>query len=296
MALRLAHALNAAGRGAVIVNADASQVYRDLRILTARPSVADEAAAPHRLYGTVDGAVAMNAAAWAAAARDALQQAWAAGAIPILVGGTGLYLRTLIDGIAAVPAVPDAIRADVRALPLGEAVARLHRADPEAAARLHPNDDTRIRRALEVAEGTGRLLSAWQRTGQQGIGGDVAITGAILLPPRDALRARCDARAATMLDDGAVDEVAALVARRLDPALPVMRAIGVADIAAMLDGTIDRATALDRLQAATRQYVKRQTTWFRNQPPPDWQRHEQSINDDFIDEIVTKLRNGVLTG
>ncbi len=291
MAVALA---KACGR-AVVINADASQVYADLAILSARPAPAEMAGVPHRLFGHVDGADACNAARWAAEARGEIARAHAAGDTPILVGGTGLYLRTLLFGIAPVPEIDPAIREQVRALPVAEAHAALAEADPAAATRLHPADATRVARALEVVRSTGRPLADWQRARAGGIADGIALAPLILLPPRDELRARCDARLVQMFEQGAVAEVEALLARRLDPDLPAMRAIGVPQIAAHLAGEIARDEALAEAQAATRQYAKRQYTWFRHQPPADWPRHEESLNIECAKKLVIILRDRLLT-
>jgi tRNA dimethylallyltransferase len=212
-AIRLAQA-----RGGVVINADASQVYADLRILTARPDAAEEARVPHRLFGHVDAADAgYSAARWAAEARAAIDAVHAEGRLPILVGGTGLYLRTLIDGIAPVPAIDSTIREIVRALPVAEAHRLLAIEDPAAAGRLAPADTARVARALEVLRSTGRPLAAWQAARAGGIGDRVTLAAAILLPDRDALVARIDERCAAMFDTGAIEEVAALLARNVVP-------------------------------------------------------------------------------
>ncbi|WP_315760495.1 tRNA (adenosine(37)-N6)-dimethylallyltransferase MiaA [Sphingomonas sp. Y38-1Y] len=268
----LAIALARASNGTVI-NADSAQVYRDLRILSARPSPGEEAQAPHRLFGYIDGAESCSAARWAADARTEIDAAHADGRVPILVGGTGLYLRTLLDGIAPVPPIDPAIRAEVRALPVAEAHAALSREDPEAAARLAAADTTRVARALEVVRSTGCPLWRWQAAREGGIAERVTLRPLILLPDREWLFARCDARLATMFEDGGVEEVRALLARDdLSADAPIRRAIGVPEIAAWLAGETDRDTALERARLATRQYAKRQFTWFRNQPPADWPR------------------------
>ena len=296
LAVALAKALREAGREAVVVNADASQVYADLAILSARPADEEMEGVPHRLFGHIDGAEAHNAARWSDEARDTLSHAHAAGKVPVLVGGTGLYLRTLLFGIAPVPAIDPAIREAVRALPVAEAHAALAGIDAAAAARLNPADTTRVARALEVVRSTGRTLGQWQEAREGGIADTIALTPLILLPPRDWLRTRCDARLVQMFDQGAIGEVEALLARNLDPDLPVMRAIGVPQIAAYLRGEIDRDNALEAAQAATRQYAKRQYTWFRHQPPADWPRHEELLNKDSIDNFAIKLRDRLLTG
>jgi tRNA dimethylallyltransferase len=290
----LALALAEATQG-TLVNADASQVYADLRILTARPSPEEEARAPHLLFGHIDGALACSAAQWAAEARAAIAAIHRQGGLPILVGGTGFYVRTLLDGIAPIPAIDPAIRAHVRALPVAEAHAALAALDPDAARRLPPSDTTRVARALEVARATGRPLAAWHQQRHGGIAEQVRLVPLVLLPPRDRLYARCDARFAAMLDAGAADEVATLRARRLDPALPVMRAIGVREIAAWLDGACDRDTMLAAGQTATRRYAKRQYTWLAHQLPAAWPRHNSQLDEQSLANLVIKLRSMALT-
>ncbi|UVO52072.1 tRNA (adenosine(37)-N6)-dimethylallyltransferase MiaA [Sphingomonas sp. SUN019] len=259
--------------GGVVINADASQVYRDLRVLTARPSVENEARVPHRLFGHIDGAESCSAARWAAEARATIDAVHATGRLPILVGGSGLYIRTLLDGIAPVPGIDPAIRDEVRAMSVAEAHTALTAADPAAAQRLSPNDTTRVARALEVVRSTGRPIAAWQEDCAGGIGDRIDLAPLIVLPDRDMLLERCDARLAAMFNDGAVEEVQALRARADVPAdAPVMRAIGVREVSAMIDGTMSRDDALTSARLATRQYAKRQYTWFRNQPPPNWPR------------------------
>ena len=265
-ALALSRAL--AGNG-VIINADASQIYADLQILTARPSAEEMAQAPHRLYGVQDGAKPVSGAQWCAMAQEAIEAAWAAGRLPILVGGTGLYLRLLLEGLAPVPAIDPDIRAAVRALPLAQAYAALEQADPLMAARLHPSDTTRVQRALEVVRATGQSLAHFQQATPQGLGARVDLQAVRLLPDRDTLYARCDARFVAMVAQGALEEVEALAARGLDPQLPIMRALGVAPLMAYLQGEISLDEAIALGQQQTRNYAKRQYTWFRNQFP-DW--------------------------
>ena len=285
LAVRLARMANG-----IVINADASQVYADLHILSARPDEEEMDGVPHRLFGHIDGAEACTAARWAAEARDEIGKAHAAGRLPILVGGTGLYLRTLLDGIAPVPDIDPAIRAAVRAMPVAEAHAALAREDPEAAARLAAADTTRVGRALEVVRSTGKPLSQWQQHKSGGIGRDITLAPMVLLPPRDWLIDRCDLRFGQMVDHGAVGEVEALLARRLSAELPVMRAIGVPEIAAWLAGEIDRETMVERGRIATRQYAKRQYTWFSRQPPADWPSITAIIDNHLMDELVIKLQ------
>lgn len=278
----------------VIVNADSMQVYRDLRLVTARPSEADEARHPHRLFGYIDGADACSAARWATDATAAIAEAHAQQRLPILVGGTGLYLRTLLDGIAPVPDIDPDVRAEVRAMAVADAYDALTRADPAAAARLAPADTTRVARALEVARSTGHALAYWQTRKVGGISAHIRLVPLILLPPRDWLFDRCDTRFETMIGAGQA-EVAALLARGLDSALPIMRAIGVAEIAAFVEGQLDRKRAVSAGALATRQYAKRQYTWFANQSPSDWERSETQLDVEMIHNLAIKLRVKALT-
>ncbi|WP_288415217.1 tRNA (adenosine(37)-N6)-dimethylallyltransferase MiaA [uncultured Novosphingobium sp.] len=271
-AVALAQAIEATGRRAAVINADSAQVYADLAVLSARPSQDDMGGIDHRLYGAWDGAVACSAADWANAAKQEIAAIHADGGVPVLIGGTGLYIRTLLDGIAPVPPIEEAIRAQVRGLPVAEAYAALQAEDPERAARLAPADTTRIARALEVVRSTGKTLADWQADTQGGVAQAVTVRAAILLPEREWLYARCNARFAQMLESGAIPEVARLLERQLDPDFPVMRAIGVPEIAALLRGEVSEDEALARGTQATRNYAKRQFTWLRHQPPTEWSR------------------------
>lgn len=273
----------------VIVNADSAQIYRDLPILSAAPTAEDRALADHRLYQVRDGADPCSAADWADMARTEIADVHKSGRLPILVGGTGLYIRTLFYGIAPVPPVDPEIRKRVRSASLEENRARLAQVDPAAAVRLPPADTARIGRALEVALSTGRTLADWQRHREGGIGEQISLKPLILLPPRPWLYQRCDARFDAMLEGGAVEEVKALLKQSLDPSLPVMRAIGVREIAAMLDGTIGRDEAAERGRQATRNYAKRQYTWFARQPPAEWRRFTCQLDRETMDEALALL-------
>ncbi len=265
-------ALDLASReGGVIVNADAMQVYADLRVLTARPSPAEEAVVPHRLYGVRDAAEPCSAADWAVLAKAAIAEAHAGGRVPIVVGGTGLYLRTLLHGIAPVPVIDAALRAEVRALSPDAAWAALAREDAAAAAKLMPTDTQRIARALEVVRSTAKPLSQWQRAREGGIAAEVELRAMVVEVDPELLRARIVTRAAAMLAGGAIEEVRALLARRLDLALPAMKAVGVREIARLLAGEIDQPEATARIGFETARYAKRQRTWLRNQCA-DWER------------------------
>jgi tRNA dimethylallyltransferase len=284
LALALAQQTNG-----VIVNADSAQIYLDLPVLSAAPTGADRARAEHRLYGVRDGAVPCSAAEWARMARAEIADVHAEGRLPILVGGTGLYLRTLFEGIAPVPAIDPGIRQRVREAPVDTNLARLRDLDREAADRLNPGDTARIARALEVVMATGMRLCEWQDRREGGIGSEVELRPLIVLPPRDWLYARCDERFAGMIEQGAVAEVEALLTRALNPNLPVMRAIGVREIAAYLKGerTLDEAT--DAGRQATRRYAKRQYTWFAHQPPPEWPRYREPLERDSIPRALELL-------
>ena len=257
-------------RHGVIINADSAQVYRDLRIISARPSIEEEAEVPHRLYGHRDGAQPCSAADWALDARAAIREAHQAGQLPILVGGTGLYIRTLLEGIAPIPDIDPKIRAAVRAMTAGESHAALIKEDPAAAERLLSNDTTRLARALEVVRSTGKPLVDWQKERTGGIAGEVELQPLILLPPRDWLYERCDRRFETMMGEEGLEEVRRLLDRSLNPLLPVMRAIGVREIAAFLADDLSGEDALLAGQTSTRQYAKRQYTWFSRQLPKMW--------------------------
>jgi tRNA dimethylallyltransferase len=271
----------------VVINADSAQVYRDLPVLSAAPTDDDLARAEHRLYGFLDGAVPWSAADWANAARREIADIHAKGRLPILAGGTGLYLRTLLDGIAPVPEIDPEVRREVREGSLEENRTRLEKLDPDAAARLKPADRTRIARALEVVLSTGRTLAQWQQRCEGGIGDGIELRPLILLPPRDWLYRRCDVRFARMMEQGAVEEVKALLARKLDPELPVMRGIGVREIAAWIAGDLSREEAIAAGQQATRRYAKRQYTWFAHQPPPEWARFRDPLQGEHLRQALT---------
>ncbi|MEO7786684.1 MAG: tRNA (adenosine(37)-N6)-dimethylallyltransferase MiaA [Sphingomicrobium sp.] len=284
LALALAEAT-----GGVIVNADSAQLYRDLDIVSARPSPADLARADHRLYGVLDGADPCSAARWAGLAKFEIAAIHATNRMPILVGGTGLYLRTLLDGIAPIPSIDPAIRAEVRAASVADNRAALEVLDPVAAARIGPADTTRIARALEVIRSTGRPIGAWHADASGGIACELYLKPLILLPPREWLYARCDARFGAMLAAGAVPEVEALLARRLDPDLPVVRAIGVREIAAHLESRANLGVTLAAGAQATRRYAKRQYTWFANQQPPEWPRFTDPLDEAAIPAALAML-------
>jgi tRNA dimethylallyltransferase len=264
--------------GGIVINVDATQVYADLRIISARPSAADEGRAPHRLYGHRDAALPCSAADWAADAKSEIALAYRERRLPILAGGTGLYIRTLLDGIAPVPEIDPAVREAVRSFTAAHNHAALALEDPEAAARLQPSDATRVARALEVVRSTGRPLAEWQKERAGGISGEVELIPLLLLPPRDWLYRRCDERFEKMMSNEGIEEVSSLLERRLNPMLPAMRAIGVREIAAFLSGELSREETLAAGRIATRQYAKRQYTWFSRQPPAHWPRFVEPLD------------------
>lgn len=263
LALRLAEAADGE-----IVNADSMQLYRDLRVLTARPAPGEEARAPHHLFGTVDAADGWSVGRWLRAAVDVLQDVTGRGRTAIVVGGTGLYFRALTQGLAEIPAVPPEIRREAAAEfdLMGESAfrGRLAVPDPAAAVRIAPGDRQRLVRAWEVYAATGTPLSDFQQAGDPALPADVW-RGIALEPPRPALYARCDARLHAMVREGAVEEVRALVARDLDPALPAMKAVGVREFAAHVRGEASLEAAIAAAQQETRRYAKRQLTWMRGQ-------------------------------
>jgi tRNA dimethylallyltransferase len=281
-----------------VVNADSMQVYDGLSILTNRPDVEEQARAPHRLFGVIPPEEACSAGRWQAMAVAACTEAWHARRIPVVVGGTGLYLRALIEGIAPVPDVPEDVRQATRALCREIGTPALHAKlavrDPAMAAKLRPSDSQRLMRAWEVLEATGRSLSAWQDAPREG--GVAAAHHAIFVaPPRAELYAACDRRFTAMIEKGALDEVRALLARKLDPDLPVMKSLGVRELAAHLADDLSLSEAIAKAQTATRHYAKRQFTWFRHQWSPD-----QTLTAQFSErsgnEIFTKIREFLLTG
>ena len=257
--------------GGTVVNADSMQVYRDLRVITARPVPDEEARVPHRLYGHVDAAENYSVGRWLADVRPVLDEARASGRVPIVVGGTGLYFKALTQGLSAVPSIPSEIREGVRARLEAEGTAALHaellRRDPSSP--IKPGDRTRIARALEVLEATGRPLSDWHREGLPPLIDASRAVKMFLAPERDELRRRIDARFDTMLEAGALDEVRALAARQLDPLLPAMKAHGVPWLIRYLNGELSLAKAAEGGKNDTRRYTKRQFTWARHQLP-DW--------------------------
>ncbi len=265
----------AVGSGAVIVNADSQQLYADLRVLSARPTVEEEAMAEHRLYGVADAADAWSVGRWSRAALPILAGLAAEGRPALLVGGTGLYFTALTTGLADIPDVPLEVR-DAAGIAFdadGEAAfrRRLAEVDPAAEARIEAGDRQRLTRAWAVARHTRRALSDWTADTTPLLTPG-SWTGLVIEPEREALYANCDRRVAQMVEAGALDEVRALVARRLDPALPAMKAVGVREFAAHLAGETSLAAAVEATRQATRNYAKRQLTWFRNQTPA-WARH-----------------------
>ena len=276
LALRLAQATNG-----VIINTDSMQVYRDLRVITARPTLEEEALAPHRLYGHVDAAVNYSAGHWVADAAEVLADLRAQNRMAIFTGGSGLYFKALTRGLSAVPPVPAEIRDDVRARLERDGVEALHAElalrDPASAERLKPRDRTRIARALEVVEATGRSLTDWHRDGLPPLLPPGQFRAIFVSPDRDALYARIDARFDAMLSAGALDEVERLAARQLDPLLPAMKAHGVPSLIRHLKGEMALEEAAATGRNDTRHYAKRQFTWFRHQLPEfEWVRPEEA--------------------
>ena len=253
----------------IVINADSMQVYKELRILSARPTPADEERVPHRLYGTLPARERCSAGRWCDLALAEIAGARAKQLLPILVGGTGLYFRSLLRGLAPIPPVPQGIRDTAVELHTEVGAAEFHRLlavrDPDSAARIHPANTQRVLRAYEVFEATGKSLGDWQNeaAGEAGYAGKVVAL--VLEPPREVLYAACDARSELMAAAGGIEEVAALLTLEIDPALPIMKALGVREFAALLAGDAKRDEAIKNLRRATRNYAKRQATWFRHQ-------------------------------
>jgi len=271
LALALGQALALRKQNAVILNADALQLYRDLSVLTARPTLEDEAAFPHRLYGVLDGSERGSVAGWLALIKEEIEAALAEGWIPLVVGGTGMYLHTLQNGLAQVPEIDPEVRAE-SVLLHGRIGGRafkqeLAQLDPTGAAKLHDGDTQRLIRAYEVIKSTNRPLHEWQSQQSDKPPAHWRFTSFVVEPTRPTLYANCDRRFDVMLEKGAMDEVKQLLTRDLSPELPVMKAVGVPELAAVMRGTWTIDQAREKAQQSTRNYAKRQLTWFRHQLP-----------------------------
>lgn len=266
----------------IVINTDSMQVYRDLRVLTARPTREEEASVPHRLYGTQDAAVNCSAGLWVAEVTKVLDELRTDGRLPIFVGGSGLYFKALTRGLSAVPPTPAEVRESVRARLENSGVEALHaelaRIDPVSAERLKPRDRTRVARALEVIEATGRSITDWHRDGLPPLLNEDEVKAIFLDADRDTLYARIDRRFEAMVAAGALEEVRALAARQLDPLLPAMKAHGVPAIIRHLAGELSLEDAIAIGQADTRHYAKRQFTWFRHQLPEfEWVKPDEAM-------------------
>ncbi|MSP48533.1 MAG: tRNA (adenosine(37)-N6)-dimethylallyltransferase MiaA [Alphaproteobacteria bacterium] len=280
----------------IVINADAMQVYREMPVLTARPDAAAEALVPHRLYGFLSAAEACSAGRWRPLAVAEIRAAQDSGRLPIVVGGTGLYLKALTDGLSPVPSVPGTVRAAVRARleTVGAEAfhAELASRDPVMAGRLRPSDRQRLARAVEVLEATGTSLAGWQ--GRAAADEGFRFRTLLLAPPRDVLHAACDARFRAMVVSGALDEARAMRRLALDPALPATRVLGLRELTRHLEGGISLEEATTLAQAATRQYAKRQITWFRNQlanPVIFFEQYSERVRQ----EIFSKIEPWLLT-
>ena len=301
--------------GGCVINADSMQVYRELEILTARPGPDSLAAAPHRLYGTLSGREVCSAGRWCDLARQAIEAALQAGQLPILAGGTGLYLRALEEGLADLPAIPPAVRVAARRRQAELGGPAFHEAlaarDPMMAARLHPNDSQRLVRAWEVLEATGRSLADWQAESRESARADAApyrFLRLTLMPERTLLYAACDRRFEAMMTAGALEEVRRLRALELDPSLPVMKALGARPLLRHLAGETGLEAAVTVGQQETRRYAKRQLTWLRTQVgagaepkapsvrtiSSSWAIEEQ-YSERLNAEIFPKIRDSLLT-
>jgi tRNA dimethylallyltransferase len=292
LALELAEAFDG-----TVINADSRQVYRDLRVLTARPDATAEERAPHRLYGFLDAAERGSVAHWRSLALDEIAVATRAGRLPILVGGTGLYIRAIEQGLAPVPEIPEDIRheaVDLQRCLGGVAFReRLAELDPAGARRLFPGDRQRLVRAYEVVRATGIPLAAWQRRLHPSSPHRFATI--LLMPPRERLYAACDARFVRMIEANALGEAAALARRGLDPDLPAMKTVGLSELLRYLHGEMPLEAAIAAARRATRRYAKRQTTWFRHQTAPDLTLAEE-FSQGLLRSSLRFVRESVLTG
>lgn len=285
--------------GGAIVNADSMQQYRDLRIVTARPTLADHRRAPHYLYGHLPGEMPGSVGQWLRQATRVIDEIKSQERVPIVVGGTGLYLRALLRGISDVPDVPSEIRLSTSqrfdALGVPGFHQDLAKRDPEQAARLEPGDRQRLIRAAEVLEATGKSLLYWRAQPQKRAVLPEPIVGVALLPPRAALHRRIELRLQTMIDAGALDELETLRSKNLPADLPLMKAVAVPELFAHLDGRLDLITAVDRAVIKTRQYAKRQMTWLRHQLPELEPMHEFGDSPDAVIEPSVAVPLDLLT-
>lgn len=282
----------------VIINADSMQIYDGLRIVTARPSVEDEARVPHELYGVLGPEETCSAGRWEKICVDAVEKTWAEGKLPVVTGGTGLYIKTLVDGISHLPSIPDEIRDKIRARALEEGTEALYEElqakDSEMAQRLKPLDRQRICRALEVLEATGKSLAVLQREIQPVPALQANFLTQVIMPPRPILYERCNQRFDLMLEQGALDEVSRFAALDLDVNLPAMKALGVPELLAHVRNEIRLDEARLSAQMQTRRFAKRQCTWFRNQMQ-DVEIHHTQYSESLRDEIYNKVRHFLLT-
>ena len=284
-----------------VINADSIQVYRDLRVLTARPTPAEEARVPHRLYGVLGGGERCSAGAWCDMALAEIALARTQGRVPIVAGGTGLYLRALVDGLNTIPAIADEIRQAT--IELHETLGttglfeQLERWDPKTARHIDARNPQRVMRAWEVMVATGRPLAEWQADPTSGPPPDLAFQIVCLMPPRDVLYAGCNDRFAAMAAAGAVDEVRSVIDSGLPPEAPVRKAIGFSELAAHLTGGVSLSEAIEAGKGATRRYAKRQVTWFRHQiPTVGGAVHgsyaiEEKYSKRMLSDILSKIRN-----
>lgn len=282
----------------IVINADSMQIYKELRVLTARPTEEDEVRVPHRLYGVLSAAETCSAGRWREMALTEINRAHEIGKLPVVCGGTGLYIKALMEGLSPMPDVPDEVRTTLRRRLDEEGAAALHQElaarDPAMASRLEPTDGQRIVRALEVLEATGRSLADWQATPPDGPPAGLRFLTILLMPPREWLYARCDRRLEAMIDEGALEEVRRLIAMGLDPGLPAMKALGIKEFAEYLAGDREFSDAMAAAQQATRNYAKRQMTWFRRQLIAQKTITAQ-FSESLLPEIFSFIRHFLLT-
>lgn len=282
----------------VVINADSMQIYRGLPIVTACPSVDDEKTVPHRLYQVMEPHETCSAGLWEKRCIEEIKACWQKDQLPVVTGGTGLYIRTLVDGISQLPEIDEDIRAHIRKRGDEEGVEvlyqELQQKDPEMAERLKPRDMQRICRALEVLESTGRSLAVLQREikPEPVLKADYDVH--IIMPPREQLYERCDLRFRWMIDRGATAEIEWLNEQELDPKVPIMKALGVPELLAYVRGEVDLETAIEQAQMQTRRFAKRQCTWFRNQISTK-EIHSAQYSESLRDEIYNKIRQFLLT-
>lgn len=287
LAVKLGFELKKRGKRPIIINADSSQIYRELQILSARPTTKEMRGIEHMLFAHWPGTEVCSAAKWAAEVKKIIRELPPKNVTPIIVGGTGMYMQVLLRGISPIPRISTRIREDIRKMPVHMIFAELKNLDPESASKINSNDTQRLSRALEVIQSTGKSIYHWRTVKSGGIENKIDLHPLIMLPDRAWLYDRCDRRFEKMVETGAIEEVKALIAAKIPTDAPILKAIGVREITSYLKGDCTKDEMVQVGQQNTRNYAKRQYTWFRNQCPEKWPvSHSVNIKIDTFFEVL----------